>query len=443
MSRCEDNAEDHPIKYNWIKGVENLEKYKPKGYHPIMIGDVLHDRYRIVDKLGFGGYSTVWLAQDKRQEEYVAIKVGIANSNSLSQEMKCLRALSASSAHPGHNEIPSPLDEFEVHGPNGTHPCYTMVPARCNLREASFSCLFPLDVARSLVGGLTMAISHMHSCGYVHGGLLPPFNYESSWLIYIVTDIHLCNILVRLPSSFNHLSPKQFYEEYGEPETVPITLQDGKPLPPNVPPKAVVPLYLGMDADEFKLHDAHLLLSDFGESYSPSSEVRQGEDCHTPLASQPPEARFEPQAPLLYSADIWSLAVAIWEILGMKALFSNEYVTEDEMVSQHIDVLGPMPTSWYEHWEERREFFDQDGRPKEGRDVWPKLEQAFEQGIQYYRQRLQMEIFGEEETKAILNLIRWMLAFRPEERPTIEEVLESEWMVKWVLPDLESCRNSK
>ena len=101
MSRCEHSAEDHPIEYNWIKGIESLEKYKPKGYHPIMIGDVLHDRYHIVDKLGFGGYSTVWLAQDKHQEEYVAVKVGIANSNSLSQEMKCLRALSVSSAHPG------------------------------------------------------------------------------------------------------------------------------------------------------------------------------------------------------------------------------------------------------------------------------------------------------------------------------------------------------
>jgi hypothetical protein len=33
---------------------------------------------------------------------------------------------------------------------------------------------------------------------------------------------------------------------------------------------------------------------------------------------------------------MWSLAVAIWEILGMKALFSNEYVTEDEMVSKEL-----------------------------------------------------------------------------------------------------------
>jgi hypothetical protein len=33
------------------------------------------------------------------------------------------------------------------------------------------------------------------------------------------------------------------------------------------------------------------------------------------------------------------------EILGIKALFRNKYVTDDEMGSQHIDVLGPMPTS--------------------------------------------------------------------------------------------------
>lgn len=171
MSRCKDDAAEHqPFKYNWINGAEAIERYEPGGYYPVMIGDVLHNRYQIVDKLGFGGYSTVWLAQDKHWEEYVAVKVGIANS--LSQEMKCLRALSASPTQP--DQISSPLDEFEVNGPNGTHPCYTMVPARCNLREASFNNLFPLDVARALVGGLIMAIAHMHSCGYIHGGRCCP-----------------------------------------------------------------------------------------------------------------------------------------------------------------------------------------------------------------------------------------------------------------------------
>lgn len=102
-----------------------------------------------------------------------------------------------------------------------------------------------------------------------------------------------------------------------------FTRRDGKPLPPNVPSEAVIPLYLGMGADDFKLHDAHVLLSAFGESYCPSSEARRGEDCHTPLAARPPEAKFEPQPPLSYPAYIWGLAVAIWEILGMNALFSR------------------------------------------------------------------------------------------------------------------------
>ena len=54
-------------------------------------------------------------------------------------------------------------------------------------------------------------------------------------------DIHLRNTFVRLPSSFSHLSIEQFYEEYGKSETVPITCQDGKELPANLPPMAAIP----------------------------------------------------------------------------------------------------------------------------------------------------------------------------------------------------------
>lgn len=127
----------------------------------------------------------------------------------------------------------------------------------------------------------------------------------------------------------------------------------------------------------------------------------------------------------------------------MKAIFSQEYIPEDELISQHVDVLGPMPVDWWERWEARSEFFDEAGRPVEGRDIWPEFEQGFETGVQSYRRKLQMGVFGDEETRAILRLIRQMFKFRPQERPTIEEVLESDWMVNWVLPDLERCRNSE
>lgn len=45
---------------------EPLRRYKPGGYHPVTLGDVLHDgRYRILHKLGWGGYSTTWAAKDQ------------------------------------------------------------------------------------------------------------------------------------------------------------------------------------------------------------------------------------------------------------------------------------------------------------------------------------------------------------------------------------------
>lgn len=158
--------------YNWIDGAEKLERYNPGGYHPVMIGDVLRERYAIVDKLGFGGYSTVWLAHDTRLKQYVALKVGIADS--IGRDTKILRAFSskpsASFIHPGRDSVPRLLDEFDVTGPNGTHPCYTVAPAQCNLRDAVFLGMFPIRVARVLSAGLVQAVSYIHSRGYVHDG---------------------------------------------------------------------------------------------------------------------------------------------------------------------------------------------------------------------------------------------------------------------------------
>ncbi|EQL00027.1 protein kinase domain-containing protein [Ophiocordyceps sinensis CO18] len=125
-------ASDHPLRFNYIEDVECLEKYRPGGYNPVCIGDVLHKRYRIVDKIGFGSNSTSWLARDAHLERYVAVKVGTADP--VPPEIKTLKALSlplasSCSDQPGRPLIPTPLDEFELHGPNGNCPCYTTTPA--------------------------------------------------------------------------------------------------------------------------------------------------------------------------------------------------------------------------------------------------------------------------------------------------------------------------
>ncbi|KAF1846305.1 kinase-like protein [Cucurbitaria berberidis CBS 394.84] len=422
------------IEYRWIDGVERLDLYDFCGYHPVMIDSVLHNRYRIVDKLGFGGYSTIWLARDETVKRYVAVKIGISGLSLPRREPDILRTLSGSGpqaprAASDANRcpvVPRIFDVFDVHGPNGTHTCYTFTPAQGSLKEASFSRLFPIQVARALAAKLATAVSFVHSRGFVHG------------------DLHLRNVLVKLPSTFDELSVQEFREKFGEPDTVPITRVDEKPLTSNVPAQAVVPLYLGKKAQDFILADAHgLILSDFGEAFSPATEQRLGRDCNIPLAKRAPEALFDPNEPLSYPSDIWSLGTAIWEILGMKFIFS-ESETQDEIVAQQIDVLGShnFPKNWGEQWERLSEEGN-DGndaiprQPVGDRETWPSLEDAFEEFVQKYRRKREAAgTFEDEETRAILHLIRGMLKFQPEERLTIEEVLRSEWMVKWALPEL-------
>lgn len=48
------------------KWEEPLDKYVRGGYHPTNLGDIFRERYKVVRKLGWGGYSTVWLAHDSR-----------------------------------------------------------------------------------------------------------------------------------------------------------------------------------------------------------------------------------------------------------------------------------------------------------------------------------------------------------------------------------------
>lgn len=54
---------------------EGLQDYKIGGYHPMHIGEVLINRYVIVQKLGWGHFSTVWLAKDIIYNTFVALKI--------------------------------------------------------------------------------------------------------------------------------------------------------------------------------------------------------------------------------------------------------------------------------------------------------------------------------------------------------------------------------
>ena len=52
----------------WIQSEEPADGYRPGGYRPTQVGELLADgRYEIVRKAGWGGYATVWVARDHEQ----------------------------------------------------------------------------------------------------------------------------------------------------------------------------------------------------------------------------------------------------------------------------------------------------------------------------------------------------------------------------------------
>ena len=70
-----------------VEMTEDMSLYCLGGYHPIIVGDILSPSdggdergYRIMHKLGWGSYATVWLAQKTDSgAEFVAVKVSKAD----------------------------------------------------------------------------------------------------------------------------------------------------------------------------------------------------------------------------------------------------------------------------------------------------------------------------------------------------------------------------
>jgi serine/threonine-protein kinase SRPK3 len=52
---------------NLLHDQKRMSRYRPGGFHPICLGDTLNQRrYQVCHKLGWGGFSTVWLAKDAK-----------------------------------------------------------------------------------------------------------------------------------------------------------------------------------------------------------------------------------------------------------------------------------------------------------------------------------------------------------------------------------------
>lgn len=201
-------------------------------------------------------------------------------------------------------------------------------------------------------------------------------------------------------------------------------------------------MHIKMPAD--KLVDPIIKISDYGTSFSVSTETYP--KLHTPALYLPPEDFFG--EPITQAADIWTLGVSLYEVLGERALFETFGWDRDDIMADMVSTLGPPPTRWWDKWENRKEFFESDGSwVRNMKRVYtpafrPLHQRMWDMGRGETHETCQWDV-ERGEMRALEELLRGMMAFEPAERLTAEQLMRSEYMVKWAMPAWERQRERR
>lgn len=306
---------------------EKITDYKTWGYHPVSIGDEFTSdisRYRVVRKLGWGHFSTVWLCCSLISGQYVALKIvklGKNYSEAASDEVKILTLLQENSQNPGELPVVSLLDNFKIRGPNGIHIAMAFELMGANLLHLIYEhkteklkadssqsselspYLMPVDILKSIVFQLLKATDFMHSRSIIHTDLKP-----ENILLSQNGDMG-CVFLDKVPSKFQILpsQPLRNYRNNGSPE---------------------------------------IKVADLGNATSSSYHLS---DRIQTRQYRAPEILLGHCWGAL--ADVWSIGCLIFEFLTGDYLFEPNsgatFSKDEDHLAQIIELLGVFPSSEY------------------------------------------------------------------------------------------------
>ncbi|PWY79022.1 hypothetical protein BO83DRAFT_397000 [Aspergillus eucalypticola CBS 122712] len=110
----------------WPVEEETLPWYSPEIFYPVRV---------VVGKLGYGGYSTIWLSRDLCK--CVTLKVLECNSPEAQREMSAYDHLTSLNVpdHAGAKLIRKALDSFQIASEKGTFGCLVHPPLGMSLHE--------------------------------------------------------------------------------------------------------------------------------------------------------------------------------------------------------------------------------------------------------------------------------------------------------------------
>ncbi|XP_041083747.1 SRSF protein kinase 1-like isoform X1 [Polyodon spathula] len=160
---------------------EDPNDYCKGGYHHVKIGDLFNGRYHVIRKLGWGHFSTVWLAWDIQGKRFVAMKV-VKSAEHYTEtaldEIKLLSSVRNTDPNdPNREMVVQLLDDFKISGVNGTHVCMVFEVLGHHLLKWIIKSNYqglPIPCVKSIIKQVLQGLDYLHSkCKIIHTDIKP------------------------------------------------------------------------------------------------------------------------------------------------------------------------------------------------------------------------------------------------------------------------------
>ncbi|KMP10192.1 hypothetical protein CIHG_10156 [Coccidioides immitis H538.4] len=359
--------------------VEPWHKYDiketPHVFYPIFVGEVLNERYLVEHKIGSGGFSTVWMAQDLKNKRDVALKVmslGQWGENEAHMHDKIIQTVQDIS------HFVTYFDTFLLPGYKGHHRVLVlplMGPCLCPviLRK------MPMATRMSAAQQLLKALENLHEAGIVHRDLN---ERNCMWGMVPVHNLNRSAKYKALTQPLKQSIP--FVELWKQGELV-------RPL--EIPEN--------LRTDEF-------YLGDFGLAMTLGEPVTQYS--YPPLQFCSPD-RLHGKDPS-FACDMWSYMVIFAELYLGYPPFPTWL--KGGIITGIVRCLGPLPEQW-------RTLYTHPG----GLDAWynqhqtPNPTHDLASTIAYFRPEA-----DPTEREHVLSVMYKVFTYYPEKHPTATQLLQ-------------------
>ncbi|XP_010918290.1 uncharacterized protein [Elaeis guineensis] len=401
---------------------EGVDDYRKGGYHAVRVGDQFAGgRYIAQRKLGWGHFSTVWLAFDTRCKRFVALKIQKSAAEFAQAALHEIEILSAiAKGDPSNSKcIVRLLDNFKHAGPNGQHLCLVFEFLGDSLlrlirynRYKGIGLDRVRDICRSILSGL----DYLHrELGIIHTDL----KLEN---VLLVSTIDPSKDPVR--SGFSPILERP----EGNANGALVASSIEKKLKKKARRAAarisgrrssmIGTLQLTERERSLDGIDLRCKVVDFGNAclvdkqFTDNIQTRQ---------YRSPEVIL--RAGYSFSADIWSFACIAFELATGDMLFTPKdgqgYSEDEDHLALMMELLGKMPRKIATSGSRSKDFFDRHGDLKRIRRLkfWS-LDRLL---VEKYK-------FLDTDAQEFANFLCPLLDFAPEKRPTAADCLQHPWL---------------